>query len=371
MVMSQLTLLHNAAGVDRYSVFEEALLKVARDADELLVASPYISIDLLRSYTRNVEGWRIITDLYSWASVVGKATLLSYLQEEHNRIRMVHGLHAKAIVTDAAVVVSSANLTWKGYSENEELGVLITDQNMVAEARAWFEHLWSSAGPLDLEKAIGALKEFHRPRATASRPNVKLGAFPRKSKLRGRSSADEDVIAALRHKALDDGIPKAALLTYLDLVAVLIEALDVSADDPRLVLSIPARKSRNYPSSLAATINKRYVLNINGEKSSSGAVGAIFPATYKRRIEKCCGPTSAFKRHTGEADAPPIWAPFFPADRLLENAEDRESWLRQAKAELHRGKSSPFKKHHEKYLYAVAMDLDLREKVLDDIYHLS
>ena len=242
---------------------------------------------------------------------------------------------------------------------------------MVAEARAWFEHLWSTAGPLHLPKAAEALRVFRRPNFVVRRPSTKLGALPRKSKLRLRSNADEDTISALRRRVLGHGITKTALITFFDLVATLVETLDVYADDPRLVLSIPARKSRNYPSSLAVSINKRYVLNINGEKSASGAVGAIFPALYKRRIQKRWGPSSTFKQHPGEVDAPPIWAEYFPADRLLESVEYRESWLRQAKAELRRAKSSPYKKHHVKYLYSVAVDLDLREEALAEIYNLS
>ena len=367
----KLALIHNAKGANGYSAFENALLEIIRKADELLIASPYIDIDLLHRYTSNVENWRLLTDLYSWSSVVGKVPLRNYLQKEHRRIRMVHGLHAKAFLSKTAALITSSNLTQQGFSRNEKLGVLITDQSVVADARAWFEHLWSSAGPLDLKKAISALREYSRPRVTVSHPNLRLGALPRKSKLRLGLNLDEGVLAVLRDKVLKNGIPKAALAAYFDLVAALIEGLGLSDDDPRLVLSIPDKKNRGYPSALAVTINNRYALNISGEKSARGAVGAIFPASYKQTIEKCCTETSSFEQHAGERDAPPTWAHFFPADWLLENTEYREAWLRQAKAELQRGKSSPFKRHHVRYLYLVAMDQDLRERVLDDIYHLT
>jgi len=368
--MAQLTLIRNTKDADGYSVFENALLGIIHEADELLIASPYINIDLLRHYTSMVKTWRVLTDLYSWASISGKTPLQRYLQVEHHRIRMVHGLHAKAFISETKVLISSSNLTQRGFSRNEELGVLITDPSIVAEVRAWYKDLWSSAGPLDLKKTIAVLRDYRQPRVAVSHPNVRLGALPRRSRLRWGLNSDEDVITALRYKVLSNGIPKAALVRYFDLVASLIETLDILDDDPRLVLSIPARMNRGYPSSLAVTVNKRYALNIGGEKSARGAVGAIFPASCKHMIEKCCTETSSFERHVGEKDVPPIWAPLFPADKLLENPEFREAWLRQAKAELQRGKSSPFKKHHERYLYAVAMDLDLREKVLDYIYRL-
>jgi len=76
-------------------------------------------------------------------------------------------LHAKAYIYGAAdkggVIAGSANLTRAGLISNLEASLLRDDPATVAEARSWFDDLWTDAVPFDLAGFLAALFDEYSP----------------------------------------------------------------------------------------------------------------------------------------------------------------------------------------------------------------
>jgi Helicase HerA, central domain len=113
--------------------------------------------------------------------------VLKSLEDAGCQVRYSTRLHAKLILTEAAAIVSSSNLTatagygidTAAFTRNEELGVLIRgDDAVLAELESQFEAIWSSATRVD-ERTIGIAMDFptvHRFSFVAIR-DVRLGEY--------------------------------------------------------------------------------------------------------------------------------------------------------------------------------------------------
>ncbi|MEO9228143.1 MAG: phospholipase D family protein [Devosia sp.] len=125
--------------------------------------------------TRDV---RVLLDLSAGASNPKEVQTLLELRPEH--VRAVHRLHAKTYISDAGVIVGSANASADGLSmlgtemtRWHELAMLADDATSVRMAREWFERLWASSEfitPAMIKAAKAAWKERQSNRAFASRP---------------------------------------------------------------------------------------------------------------------------------------------------------------------------------------------------------
>jgi len=140
------------------SYFKEAMQKTC---NEVRWIAPFIQwkpiSDILGSSKIRV---RLITrynigDFWKGVSDLGA---LEQLLERGAEIRGVKGLHSKVYLFDSHhAFVTSANLTNSGLERNREYGLLGID-DLVAHVSAYFEDLWSHAGPTLTPRQLNVFK---------------------------------------------------------------------------------------------------------------------------------------------------------------------------------------------------------------------
>ena len=155
--------------------------------------------------------------------------------------------------------------------------------------------------------------------------------------------------------------------SYFDLLKHMIEFTGLKNDDARLVLSIPSNKI------LPVTINRRYVLAASFR--GTRAVGLIFSSQFSRipALKAKAVDTWRYKPFSGETqeEAPYfIWLKDAPhsifADEITSELEDE--WREAVIFEVEHGKSSPFRKYHERVVYEAAVNLTYRRELLDEAF---
>ena len=150
---------------------------------------------------------------------------------------------------------------------------------------------------------------------------------------------------------------------YFNLAEALIDATNLSNDDPRLVMSLPRKGT------LPITINNRYVLV--GLRGGENRTEFIFPANrtgveqYRKRADRA-------GRFRAIYDEPEHRRPWFLAfDDQPDRAVDlvfAHLWLTAVERELQRAEASPYRRYHEPVLYRAATDRGYRERVLREAF---
>ena len=98
---------------------------------------------------------RIITrfNLPDFAEGVSDIESLRLFLDAGGAVRGVHGLHAKLYIFGTGrAIITSANLTGAGLTENREFGIITEDSAAVERCLAWFDALWQDAGN-DLQRS--------------------------------------------------------------------------------------------------------------------------------------------------------------------------------------------------------------------------
>lgn len=122
-----------------------AAVKVARLAAELSRAARRgVKIRLVLEFAEASEGQLSFDALNAFPSDLVEASEVYYWpveKRERNQAGKPGKLHAKLAVIDDVVLVSSANLTDDAFTRNLELGVMLTDSDVVRWARDHFDGL--------------------------------------------------------------------------------------------------------------------------------------------------------------------------------------------------------------------------------------
>lgn len=118
---------------------------------------------------RKHQDFRILLDLEAGGTNPNVVRDLQLLSKQ--RVRQVHRLHAKAYIGRNSVVISSANASTNGLGvegfESQhwaELSLLTDDRQTVAEAKRWFEQLWSASKPITASDIASAEERWKRMR---------------------------------------------------------------------------------------------------------------------------------------------------------------------------------------------------------------
>lgn len=150
---------------------------------------------------------------------------------------------------------------------------------------------------------------------------------------------------------------------YFDLVATLVDATALSNDDPRLVMSLPAKGT------LPVTVNNRYVLV--GFRGGDDRTEFIFPAD-RTGVEQYRERADRDGRFRAIYDEPEHRRPRFLAfDGQPDRAVDlvfAHLWLTAVERELDRAEASPYRRYHEPVVYRAATDREYRERVLREAF---
>jgi predicted transcriptional regulator len=146
---------HSEEGYDRgESPFDRAIRETA-DSEEVRIVCPYIGPTYVKSILRDVDEWRIITDVVAWVGTFhgeSREEIREFIEENQDRIHHFRHIHAKVVLSDDSAVLGSANLTEKGVLGRTEMGVRFSEEEKIKELSEWFTRLWSESGPVDLEE---------------------------------------------------------------------------------------------------------------------------------------------------------------------------------------------------------------------------
>ena len=119
------------------SPFDTVIREIVTGED-VLFASPYITLDYLESVLDDTDSWRLLTDMEAWLDnyrTSERETIREFVARYHERIRDVRNLHAKAVIGETGALVGSTNLTRTGLGGRDELGVRFDEPERIAELR--------------------------------------------------------------------------------------------------------------------------------------------------------------------------------------------------------------------------------------------
>jgi len=120
---------------------------------KLRIASPFIKMEMAQYIIYQVSSsvdLQLITTLKP-DSIINKITdvdALSLLISNHKNINIVinNKLHAKIYIADSSsALITSANLTSKGFNTNSELGSLLSEREKIKEAIEYFNLLYNES----------------------------------------------------------------------------------------------------------------------------------------------------------------------------------------------------------------------------------
>lgn len=330
--------------------FIDAMDRVC-DGGHVRIVSPYLAPERLEQLMARSTRLSVITDFgacFSVLNATARRRLCTIIADRIDAFRHLAGVHAKVVFSQSRVLLGSANLTASGLEDRDELGAIFHEATQLAEARTWFEALWSRGVIPDavyLEQWLENLPPFmmsalppFTPHVTARRKTV-------------RSPATKDAVPKPRVRPLDEVLRQSGsaewVRQYLGAVRWIYEHLTLEADDPRLMLTTPQDGHINL------SINNRWVLQHSRDYTHTRI---MLPTAQARALAKRLRhpvPWQFGKR--GDEIDPPSMA-FFPGFAFLSDPEITTPYLRVLRASLLYGKRQPNRHHHRPDLLALALD---------------
>jgi hypothetical protein len=263
------------------------------------IVCPYIGIEYFRRITQLANTWRLVTDVEEWLLSQNKKVRENIKNFIINNLQFIHhhkDIHAKVIVANDKVFISSSNLTDKGILRRVEMGVLI-EEEQVKELQKWFSDLWAQSKQVnakDLEKYISSIRSLPPyDEINKSKIHIPSSSVSISAKLVNIDSNIQNIIKdnQLSHKRLVNSIRRRAINRewindYFELTKEIIEFAKLESSDPRLVMSI--RQDKNIP----ITLGQRYILappykwSSMPKNESDFTIGMIMPLEYEPDYEK-------------------------------------------------------------------------------------
>lgn len=344
------------------------------------LACPYLSVSYIKQLVSHCQSWRIVTDVEEWIASRNKDArqeILELIIENQELIHHYKDLHAKVIIAGENALAGSANFTKKGITGRIEMSVLFEKENHVEELRKWFDTLWSQTAPVDITEMIAfadTLPDVHLERSqiaiTSKSPRVKsklvaeakrqVATIVYGNNENGRQRLVERSRLAPDREWIND---------YFDLVKELLSFTGLTADDPRLVLSIPSYNK------LPVTINNRYVLRAAFYRRKPATTGFIFGAQSIQihEVQSKAISSGRFDPLPGEEfDNTPYFFRFggLPSSIFVDapTNELKEEWMEAALSEMARCRSSSYRRYHEPVFYEAIVNPDYRKAILDEAF---
>lgn len=168
-----------------------------------------------------------------------------------------------------------------------------------------------------------------------------------------------------KHDRLVEAVSKSPsaewIKSYFDAAELLLSETELTSDDPRLVMSLPAKGT------LPVTVSNRYVL-VAFRKGNS-KIESILPAdgsgvdNYLKRADR----TGRFNSIYDEDESKrPYFVRFGGFSDIVAEKEFRDLWLTAVKKEIERTEQSPYLKHDEAVVYKAVQDPDYRERIIQE-----
>ncbi len=357
------------------SPFDSTIRKIVADEDVLL-ASPYLTLDYLEGLVNDADSWRLLTDMEAWLDscpASERETIREFVARHHERIRDVRNLHAKAVIGETGALVGSANLTRTGLGGRDELGVRFDEPERIAELREWFDELWNESSAAKLDAVDERIQTSSPVPSSASgssatpipsesrRISASISANkPVEPKSKTVESVDEGA-----HGRLVEQVQKAPSQRWIDdhfeLLEELVSVTDVSVHDPTLFMSI------TKAGKVHTTINNRIVFGIQPFRGRTLFI--LSPDT--NQIDRLITEAAYSERFEDRDKNTPYLLGFDDGTKRVADSSFRRGWMRAALSEVDRGwDESPYRKKytHEPVVYRAAVDHDYRERVLNEAF---
>lgn len=179
--------------------WSESFALLVRDAtDTLSICSPYIGLEpciylsqLVESSVRDRLKINLLTNL-SYENMLSRATDVKGLMQLYDvfqecDIRFLPTLHAKVYTTNKSSIVTSANFTRSGFYRNQEYGLMVCDQDIVARVYDDAQRFHAIGTPISREELavfdgiVEELSELQRGILRSAKKSLKE-AFEQKSR---------------------------------------------------------------------------------------------------------------------------------------------------------------------------------------------
>jgi len=356
------------------SPFDRAIREAA-DSGEVWIVCPYIGPSYLKSILRDVDEWRIITDVVAWVGTFGSESrdeIREFIEEHQDRIHHFRHIHAKVILSGDSAVIGSANLTEKGVVGRTEMGAEFSEEGKISELREWFTRLWSESDPIDIEELNELVRTSPSASSTHSGPTASLSS----NAPRVNASFVEDIesptgesmeVNEEDHEALVSRVQLAPSRewanAFFGLLSDLIGTTGLSEDDAELVTAIPQKKR------ISISINRRMVLGafFSGEPKTGFIIGEE-AENVDKLIENADGYVD-YSANTGEdEEKTPHWVEYEGEPESMVNPTFRREWMKAAIREIERASASVHKEAHEPLVYQAAVDEGYRNRVLNGAF---
>ena len=353
------------------SPFDKAITRITQEKD-ISIACPYLGMDYLKQIIKGCNSWRILTDVEEWIISQAENARLEiedFIASYSERIHHYPDLHAKVIIAENSALVGSANFTEKGITQRSEMCVLFESTNQVTELQRWFDWLWQMSAPVDRDelsifvRAAPSAPGNYITRIKFSSPAPEVNAKRVIARKRNPVSIQESREA---HDRLVDRIKLAPgrkwISEYFNLINEIIDFAEITSDDPRLVLTIPAKSPK-----LPVNINQRYVLNA-GFVGEEAILGFILSADFVR-YRRLKNEVERYRPQRGEfKDEVPYWVRYYGTPNRVLSGDLKGDWKMAVLAELQRQKRSGFRKFHEPLVYEAAVNTNYRALILDEAF---
>ena len=168
---------HNNQETGQVSPFDQSLLKVSYKANPLLLASPYIGLNILSRIIEHSIEWKLLSDIEAWLQSGNRrhrARCWEFIVNNLDNIRHVPNLHAKVAIGNGLVFLGSANFTEKGILERTELSILVDEPALVIESLEWFESIWENSQSPVIEEGDELISALDEIKWTTSKSRIKL-----------------------------------------------------------------------------------------------------------------------------------------------------------------------------------------------------
>lgn len=369
------------------SPFETALKRVRETArvqdKELLIAAPYLSLDVLRSVIKPVD-WRLLTDLEEWLpserSRVGDCA--TFVLDHHQRIRHLRSLHAKVYLGPDLALLGSANLTRAGFETRTEMAILVEDETLVSELHQWYAALWEQAaipgsnavsayaeslGSQLVQDAARALDDARSgssigapgPQVRAARVFVAASG----SEEGEEATAEVDGNGLLVQRLRELASSKQEAIARLDLLR---EALDYSGldeGDPRLAATMPSTVIK-----LALHVNQREIAAWKKRRRASEATECCF-LVDESGVEELRALAVTLRLGKTKPRPGPYWAWISWTPETVLSESFKEGWKRCIEKECERRERSSYRRrHHKKAVFRCISDTRFRMEILAEAF---
>lgn len=382
------TLIHQPliAAKDEPSRFDQVIQEIATEQD-ILLAAPYISWRYLSAVAGMASSWLLLTDVEAWlANEKSPQDAAKFILDHPEQIHHCPDLHAKVVMSRKQALIGSANLTRKGLTGRQEMGVLLDDPNILEQLTLWFTDLWQSTQPPRPEELPRVLQQLP-PRTAPIDPKARLWTpykgvrtkllTPLQSLDKKPSPPVKDSSSnmALQAKGAVDlereSTPKnfdeylvnrLRLLArsreeasaFLDMLAWPLRACGLSPDDARVVVSAPrSEREMNVHFNIWQVVSWK-----EGGKLSLLFEAIPFPelpVEYASREVSIPGGPFQWQRFP--------WDPSIPLPIRVGS-----SWQRAFEEALRQRKKSFHRRWHSQALARVLVDNVAREALLDEAY---